>query len=172
MLRLELDVCGIPYAIECPDGLQYADFHALRHSFIALLDRSGATLKEAMQLARHSDPKLTMAVYGRAQLHDLGAAVQRMPALLGGQQNEVLKATGTDPGLSPVCTGFAHPNARACGDIVADDSWPTGQAGKHQSRNHLMLQGITTACESIIGREKSSGGGDRTRDTRLMKPLL
>jgi hypothetical protein len=46
--------------------------HALRHSHIALLDRSGATLKEAMQLARHSDPKLTMAVYGRAQLHDLG----------------------------------------------------------------------------------------------------
>jgi hypothetical protein len=25
-----------------------------------------------MQLARHSDPKLTMAVYGRAHLHDLG----------------------------------------------------------------------------------------------------
>jgi hypothetical protein len=30
-------------------------------------------LKEAMQLARHSDPKLTMAVYGCAQLYELGS---------------------------------------------------------------------------------------------------
>ena len=52
--------------MEGPDGPLYADFHSLRHSYIALLDKSGATLKEAMQLARHSDPKLTMAVYGRA----------------------------------------------------------------------------------------------------------
>jgi hypothetical protein len=62
MLHIELDACGIPYAVEGPDGPLYADFHALRHSFVALLDKSGATLKEAMQLARHSDPKLTMAV--------------------------------------------------------------------------------------------------------------
>jgi integrase len=82
MLRIELDACGIPYAVEGPDGPLYADFHALRHSYVALLDKSGATLKEAMQLARHSDPKLTMAVYGRAKLHDLSEAVQRLPSLL------------------------------------------------------------------------------------------
>src|SRR3989442_12720907 len=82
MLRIDLDAPGIPYVAEGPDGPLYADFHALRHSYIALLDKSGATLKEAMQLARHSDPKLTMAVYGRAQLHDLGEAVGRLPRLL------------------------------------------------------------------------------------------
>src|SRR5262249_2700935 len=80
--RIDLDGAGIPYAVEGPDGPLYADFHALRHSFIALLDKSGAPLKEAMQLARHSDPKLTMAVYGRAALNDLGAAVDRLPGLL------------------------------------------------------------------------------------------
>src|SRR5262245_37036102 len=83
MLRLELDAAGIPYVVEGKDGPLYADFHALRHSYIALLDKSGATLKEAMQLARHSDPKLTMAVYGRAALHDLGAAVDRLPVPTG-----------------------------------------------------------------------------------------
>jgi integrase len=62
MLRIDLEAVGIPYVIDGPDGPLYADFHALRHSFIALLDKSGVTLKEAMQLARHSDPKLTMAV--------------------------------------------------------------------------------------------------------------
>jgi hypothetical protein len=72
MLRIDLDAAGVPYVTEGPDGPLYADFHSRRHNFIALLEKSGATLKEAMQLARHSDPKLTMAVYGGAQLHDLG----------------------------------------------------------------------------------------------------
>jgi hypothetical protein len=35
-----------------------------------------------MQLARHSDPKLTAARYGRAELDRLKAEVERMPALL------------------------------------------------------------------------------------------
>src|SRR4029078_1488128 len=99
MIRPDLEAAGIPFVVEGPDGARYADFHALRHSFIALLDRSGATLKEAMQLARHSDPKLTMAVYGRAQLHDLGEAVRRLPELHGEpekQAGEALAATGTD----------------------------------------------------------------------------
>jgi hypothetical protein len=59
----------------------YADFHSLRHSFVALLDHAGTSLKLAMQLARHSDPKLTMARYGRAQLEDLGTAVGKIPEL-------------------------------------------------------------------------------------------
>jgi integrase len=82
MRRIDLDAAGVPYVVDGPDGPLYADFHALRHSYIALLEKSGARLKEAMRLARHSDPKLTMAVYGRAQLHDLGRAVERLPDLM------------------------------------------------------------------------------------------
>lgn len=65
MLRIELDACGIPYVVHGLDGPLFADFHALRHSFIILLDQSGASVKQAMTLARHSDPKLTMAIYGK-----------------------------------------------------------------------------------------------------------
>src|SRR5262249_53075569 len=82
ILRVELDACGIPYAVQGPDGPLYADFHALRHSYIALLDKRGATLKQPMHLARQSALKLSMAVYGRAQLHELGKAVRRLPSLL------------------------------------------------------------------------------------------
>ena len=61
------------------------------------LDRSGATLKTAMQLARHSDPKLTAKRYGRAQLHDLAGAVEKLPSLLGSAPTvEAIRATGTD----------------------------------------------------------------------------
>jgi integrase len=96
MFQTDLEAAGIPYVIDGHGGPLYADFHALRHTFIAFLDKSGATLKEAMQLARHSDPKLTMAVYGRAQLRDLHGAVAKMPALLSPDRPDTLAATGTD----------------------------------------------------------------------------
>ena len=81
MFRSDLEAAGIPYVVEGPDGPAFADFHSLRHSYIALLDRSGATLKEAMQLARHSDPKLTMRIYGKLRRHDLAGAADRLPSL-------------------------------------------------------------------------------------------
>src|SRR5262249_44495790 len=93
MLRIELDACGIPYAVEGPNGPLYADFHALRHSFVAMLDKAGVSVKEAMQLARHSDPRLTLAVYGKARLHDLAGAVEKLPQLLA---DGPPSATGTE----------------------------------------------------------------------------
>ena len=50
-----------------------------------------------MRLARHSDPKLTMAVYGRTQLHDLAAAVSRLPSLTPPEQGEGGGAPATAP---------------------------------------------------------------------------
>jgi hypothetical protein len=32
MLRIDLDAAGIPYAVDGPDGPEYADFHSLRLS--------------------------------------------------------------------------------------------------------------------------------------------
>jgi site-specific recombinase XerD len=82
MLQADLELAGVPYVTQGPEGPLYADFHSLRHAFVAALDRAGVSLKQAMQLARHCDPRLTVARYGRAQLHDLGAAVNRLPSLL------------------------------------------------------------------------------------------
>jgi len=42
---------GHPYVVEGPDGPCMPTFHALRHSYVALLDRAGLTLKAGMQLA-------------------------------------------------------------------------------------------------------------------------
>jgi integrase len=144
MLRIELNVCDIPYAVDGPDGPLYADFHALRHSYIALLDQTGATLKEAMQLARHSDPKLTMAVYGRAQLHDLGETVRRLPTLLKTESSErqTARATGTDPVCTPVCTEFVQTDnperhcSRPVGSGIDDGE------EKHASPNPLYCKGL------------------------------
>jgi integrase len=44
MLRRDLAAAGIPYATDGPEGPLYLDFHALRHGYVALLDKAGATL--------------------------------------------------------------------------------------------------------------------------------
>jgi integrase len=105
MFKADLAAAGIPYTVEGPHGLLYADFHALRHSFITLLERAGIGVKAAQELARHSDVRLTLQRYTHKTLHDLGTAIERLPSFLPsgpGTGRESLAATGTDgpfPGL-------------------------------------------------------------------------
>lgn len=83
-----------------PDGPLHADFHALRHTFISHLDLAGVSLRDAMQLARHSDPRLTMARYGRSQQDALGRAVEKIGCLSGclsdGRDGEISGGIGKD----------------------------------------------------------------------------
>jgi hypothetical protein len=173
MLRIDLDAAGIPYTVEGPDGPLYADFHALRHSYIAMLDRSGATLKEAMQLARHSDPKLTMAVYGRAQLHDLAGAVGRLPGLLGGPEAEApqLAATGTDSEL-PTSEVSSLRTACASGETLCErlsgiESQTAKGEGEGGNDKPLAVQGVESDCEPLSAVE-----GTAPCRTRTYNPLI
>ena len=97
MLRIDLAAAGIPYAIDGPDGPLYADFHALRHTFITSLGRAGVELRTAQELAGHSSPILT-ARYSHRRLHDLAGAVEMLPRFLPDRPdgNEALRATGTE----------------------------------------------------------------------------
>src|SRR5262249_23360296 len=74
---------GVPYCVVRDDVPLYADFHAMRHTYISMLGKSGATIKEAQTLARHSDPKLTIGRYSHTSLPELGRAVEKMPDLTG-----------------------------------------------------------------------------------------
>ncbi len=47
MIRRDLEAASIPYTVDGPDGPLFADFHALRHSYITLLDRGGVSLRTA-----------------------------------------------------------------------------------------------------------------------------
>ena len=81
ILRPDLAAASIPYVVEGPGGVPlFADMHSMRHTFVRLLDLAGASLKEAMQLARHKDPKLTMAIYGQAGADELAAKVDAVGA--------------------------------------------------------------------------------------------
>lgn len=95
MIRLDLDTANIPFKVTGHEGEETRDFHALRNCYISNVIRAGADLKQAMTLARHSDPKLTTACYARTRLHDLGSLVNKLP---GSKEPETarLRMTGTD----------------------------------------------------------------------------
>jgi hypothetical protein len=96
MLRLDLEAAGIPYEVEGPDGPLFADFHALRHTYLTLGGRPGIDLRTLQELAGHSTPKLT-ARYSHRRLYDLAGAVEKLPSFLPTQPGaQALRATGTD----------------------------------------------------------------------------
>ncbi len=82
LLRIDLEAAGNPYAVEGPDGPEYADFHALRHTYLTLGGRSGIDLRTAQELAGHSTPTLT-ARYMHVRLHDVAGAVDKLPRATG-----------------------------------------------------------------------------------------
>ena len=69
-----LKAAGIPK--QAPGGK--LDFHACRLAYINFVIESGATVKEAQALARHSTPDLTMNVYGRTRPERLAETVEKM----------------------------------------------------------------------------------------------
>lgn len=55
------------------------DFHAFRHAFISAVVNSGASVKVAQELARHSTPLLTIGRYAHVRLNDLCSALEALP---------------------------------------------------------------------------------------------
>jgi integrase len=77
MIKRDLEVAEIEY--ETDKGT--ADFHALRHSFITNLARSGVKPYEAMALARHSSITLTMNYYTHTVRESLRKIINEQPDL-------------------------------------------------------------------------------------------
>lgn len=101
MLKLDLAAAGVPVEVDGPEGVEVRDFHALRNCYISDVLRSGADLKQAMTLARHSDPRLTTARYARTRLHDLGAVVNKLPNQCPPhRETGMIRLTGTDGGCT------------------------------------------------------------------------
>ena len=67
MLRVDLAAAGVPSVVEGVAGKEYADFHALRHSFVSAIGAAGADAKALHTLARRSDPRLTLGTYSHAR---------------------------------------------------------------------------------------------------------
>ena len=78
MVPSDLKRAGIAYRDE--QG-RVVDFHALRHTFITQLARSGVHPAKAKELARHSTIVLTMDVYSHVEANELRGALETLPPL-------------------------------------------------------------------------------------------
>lgn len=145
MIRLDLEAVGIPYVVEGQHGPEYADFHALRHSYLTLLGRSGVDLGTAQVLAGHSSPVLT-ARYTHRRGDELASAVARLPMLtLGGESRGRGKNGGSKSGRSyemPENKGDSSGN-QLIPRLFAADSRPAGTAA-------------ATKCHKMTDSDKTS----------------
>lgn len=91
MIKADLNTAGVPYK-DAND--RYADFHALRHTFISNLARAGVHPRNAQVLARHSTIDLTMNVYTHIAMEDLVSDIEAMPPVLGACDKEPPAETG------------------------------------------------------------------------------
>ena len=62
------------------------DFHALRVAYVSFVLESGASVKEAQSMARHSTPDLTVNVYARARNERLKDVAETVGGLVGSRQ--------------------------------------------------------------------------------------
>ena len=62
---------------------RFADFHANRHTFITNLSLVGVSPRDAQELARHSDIRLTMNLYTHVALEDKARAIGKLAAVGG-----------------------------------------------------------------------------------------
>jgi len=137
-----------------------ADFHALRHTYISRVVRSGASAKAAQTLARHSTVQLTVGRYAHANLYDLTAAVEALPPLCGDTpKSEKLAATGTDgrqnslgPRLGPQPAILADFGGQA----RTEEGQKEDAANREKTKEFASFQGIPK-----VGLEPTPPCGDR-----------
>ncbi len=81
------------------------DFHALRTTYITRLQRAGVSPREAMELARHSDMRLTMKTYTDVAQLPLAATVRGLPSI-GDSQIDSQTLVADRPTVSPTVIGL------------------------------------------------------------------
>jgi integrase/recombinase XerD len=108
------------------DDDRFADFHALRHTFIMRLVRAGASPKECQLLARHASITQTMDYYAHLKINDTARALRKMtpfPDTKNRQQEIQFRATGTDDAKADGAQRKAQRDSVAeCRRVSLDDA--------------------------------------------------
>jgi integrase/recombinase XerC len=147
MIRGDLEAAGIPYTVPGPDGDLHADFHALRHSYVTGLGRSGVDLRTAQLLAGHSKPELT-ARYSHRNLNDLSSAVNKLPSLVSTPPADPVPNIETTPppgrsGLQYGCRPVVGTPVLYWRPLAMDEgNWGDNQTGL-QTTKPLDSQGLS-----------------------------
>jgi integrase/recombinase XerD len=144
------------------DGL-VADFHALRHTYLTNLAKSGTSLKVIQSLARHSTITLTMDRYAHSALCDEAAALATLPPLPLATGPATLAATGTDAeSLRSACAADEERRG-SVRMAVGEPSAPTTGDRARQTPDLMAFDGV---CGQM--REAEGVGFEPTRACALL----
>ncbi len=152
MVKLDLERAGIAY--ETDEGI--ADFHAAgRHTYITELLRSGATVPEARELARHSDVNMTMR-YTHIGLQDQARAVAALsvPQFVAGPAASAAKPAAL-PKQRRQRIGSAPDSERRRG-VSSIDTSPCREAGAPQTTNPATERGYDADSQSVSSIGKTA----------------
>ena len=147
------------------------DFHACRVAYINLIMESGATAKEAQELARHATPHMTMNVYGRAREDRLALAVENVANRIQSEQKHV-------PSMYRQAVSAEIENATPLENTRLR---PIRNGGAEGNRTPDLLNAIQALSQLSYGPNanqkpmlsKSYGAdGTRTRGLRCDRPAL
>lgn len=140
MVKKDLERAGIPY--ENHDGI--ADFHAAgRHTHITELFRSGASIVEAKELARHSDVRMTMK-YTHIGIEDQAEALAALPNPQAASQETALQMRCIS------CSTDGH--------LV---SQPDTEVKGTNDKNPCNCRGLATDCQSDASDDTMEAAGIR-----------
>jgi integrase len=145
MVKHDLEKIGIPYRND--EGV--ADFHAAgRHTHITELVRSGASLPEVKELARHSDIKMTMK-YTHIGLDDQARAISNLP----------MPNTRPDERSNPALQMRCIPGVSGSQDTTSDGT----ERSEEKGLNPFNRKGLGIACHRMsINGEKAPVGVEPT----------
>ena len=121
------------------------DFHSLRHTFCTNLHKAGVPQREAMELMRHNDPRLTASTYADASLFALRSAVEKLSwsgdaqrdAQRNGFEGHLPSLAGTvedemESGKSPVDMGLKSLSGTECHAVSKKAEWLQRQGSNLQ----------------------------------------
>ena len=146
---------GVPRTITGPDGKLVVDFHALRSTFITMLDTLDIGLKARMTLARHSDPRLTLGRYTGADAGEIDGAAGMMPSFGLKPAGAAGESTAPAPLLSP---GLSPESGKPCGTMATVDETCDGQGQEVPTTKPLGTKGFDDGCGAMTTGDDDGEG--------------
>ncbi len=149
-----------------------ADIHCPRHSYGTMLAKSGVSVREAMELMRHTDLRLTTKVYTDSRVFDLAGAVERLPIeLVNQKQCDTNMAAADQKGIDMKPT---RRNGKQCGHgavwrskSVSTTTAQLGMCSALTGRDDGEYGLAVSAGPGSLWHQKTPSGGDGEKERAM-----
>ena len=153
VIAFDLKAADIPVY---DDAGRVVDFHALRHTFITRLTRSGITPKVTQVLARHSTITLTMDRYAHVVLADMSKALVSFPKIMKSNDHSLEASTALTTGTDDVSCIKPQSEVTAHNNGQEDISTTPWKFVREQNYLEEKTQRIEQRAETSTGQLVSS----------------